>query len=72
MADNILAVFAGIVIVLAAVTAGLFVAGRRRPGRNLTELVERTKTWWAIVMKNPRFEPRSTTLGYGGAMWKAY
>jgi len=50
VADNILAVFAGIVIVLAAVTAGLFVASRRMPGRNLTELVQRTKTWWAIVV----------------------
>jgi len=50
MAQNIVAVFAGIVIVLTAVTAGLFVVGRRSPGRDLTELKQRTKTWWAIVI----------------------
>jgi phosphatidate cytidylyltransferase len=50
MADNVVAVFAGIFVLLAAVTVALLVAARRMPGRDLAELRQRTKTWWVIVV----------------------
>jgi len=63
MADNILAVIAGIFILLIAVTIALLAIRRTAPGRNLTELTQRTKTWWVIVILFAAALELGTTAG---------
>lgn len=69
MSNSVLAVLAGIFVLLAFATIALIVISRRQPDRDLRELSQRTKSWWIITIL---FALALTIGTYGGIILFAF